>query len=52
MTLEKIILINWNNENSIKRAEQRKIKYENNGYNLALTIGGINTSKLIYRKEQ
>ena len=50
MEFKKIIIINWNNENSIKRAEYNKTRAENSGYKLALAIGGLNTSKLIYTK--
>jgi len=50
MELSKTIFIDWNNKNSIKRAENSKVRAENNGYKLILTVGGLNTSQLIFKK--
>ena len=46
----KRIEINERDLKSIKRAEKTKTRLENDGYTLIETVGGINTSILIYSK--
>ena len=42
------ITVNWNNEDSIKKAEKTKLSLENKGYTLINHFGGINSSVMIY----
>lgn len=46
----KHISINWNNPESIKKAEKLKKKYENEGYSLFHTSNGMYLTTLTYIK--
>jgi hypothetical protein len=43
------ITINWQDDNSIKKAERRKAFLENKGYTLIDTTNLLNTSILTYK---
>jgi len=45
------IKINWNNLDSIKLAESRKLELENLGYSQINSFGGLNESVLIYGRK-
>jgi len=42
------IIVDWTSEESIKKAEAKKLKLENKGYSLFMTLGGSKKSILIY----
>jgi len=44
------IKINWNDINSIKKAENKKTRLENSGYQLVSNFGGMNETVMIYKK--
>lgn len=47
---EKTIRVLWNDLKSIKKAETRKARLENLGYNLISHFGGLNETVMIYKK--
>lgn len=48
--MQRIININWNDIQSIKKAERKKARLENMGFSLADTQNFNQTSILTYRK--
>jgi hypothetical protein len=46
----KTIYIDWNDENSIRKAEKQKTRLENEGYNLKSQNTGFLTASLTYEK--
>ena len=48
---EKIILIDLDDIESIKKGEKLKIKYENEGYQMTMCDTGFNTSRIEYTME-
>jgi len=46
---EVLVKVDWNDTGSIKKAERKKLKLENDGYTLVRTTGGPFTTTLVYR---
>lgn len=44
--------IDWNSSKSIKDAQKKKTKLQNDGYTLVSTVGGLTTSQLVYELSQ
>jgi hypothetical protein len=49
-TNRKSIKVNWNDVESIKKAEKKKSKLENDGYIQISHFGGMNETVMIYEK--
>ena len=48
--MKQTVTTDWNDIKSIKQAERKKAKLENQGYTLIATTGGLFTSTLHYIK--
>jgi hypothetical protein len=44
------IRIHWNDIKSIKQSERKKARFENAGYTLISSFGGMNETVMIYQK--
>lgn len=52
MPQEKIVVVHWNSKESIRKAEQKKLKLENDGYTQSRTVTNSisETTTLFYIK--